>query len=127
MHTDGSLSGYGGALFHKIDGKLKPFYFLSYLLKGAEKNYSAAEIEVLAVVRITEKCKQYLYGKHFIIVTDCSAIKWLHSKQSSNARIQRWALHLQSFNYTVKHRAGIKNVLPDYLSRYPTEEGADYL
>ena len=119
MHTDGSLKGIEEILFHVIEGKLKPFYFVSFVLKDAEANYSAPEIEVLSIVRITTKCRKYFYGKQFTIVTDCKAIQWLHVKQSTNPRIFRWALHMQAFDYIVKHREGVLNVAPDALSRYP--------
>ena len=118
VHCDGSLKGIGGILYHVIEGKLKPFFFVSYVLKGAEVNYSACEIEVLAIVRVTTKCRKYLYGKQFTIVTDCKAIQWLHEKQSTNPRILRWSLHMQSFDYIVKHRPGVLNVVADALSRH---------
>ena len=119
VHTDGSLKEIGGILFDVIEGKLKPFYFVSYVLKGDEVNYSAPEIEVLSIVRITTKCRKYLYGKKFNIFTDCKAIQWLHEKQSANARILRWALHMQTFDYIVKHREEALNFAPDALSSYP--------
>ena len=123
VHTDGSLTGIGGVLYHIIDGELRPFYFLSYLLHGAEVNYSAPEIECLAIVKITAKCSQYLIGKPFEIVTDCLALKWMKEKKSLNNRILRWSMHMQNYIYTVRHRSGKSNVVADALSRYPHTKG----
>lgn len=44
-----------------------------------------------------------------------------------NARVMRWYLSLQPFNFKVRHRPGRLNVVADYLSRFPAgnrlEEG----
>jgi hypothetical protein len=120
VHTDGSLTGVGGALYHVINGELHPFCFESWLLHNAERNYSIPEIECLAIVKVTIKCQQYLIGAHFVIVTDCLALKWMSEKKSVNNRLTRWSLHLQSFDYEIRYRSGKFNNVADALSRYPT-------
>ena len=122
VHTDGSLKGIGGALYHVIDDELHPFCFQSWLLNSAEKNYSIPEIECLAVVKVSIKCQTYLIGKPFTVVTDCLALKWMNEKSSLNSRLMRWSLHMQSFEYKVIHRMGKRNVVPDSLSRFPVDE-----
>jgi hypothetical protein len=44
VHTDGSMSGIGGALYHIMNGQLYPFYFQSWLLQDSEKSYTISEI-----------------------------------------------------------------------------------
>lgn len=39
-----------------------------------------------------------------------------------SGRLARWALKLQAYKFTISHRKGKENVLPDALSRIPTEE-----
>jgi hypothetical protein len=44
VHTDGSMSGIGGALYHIMNGQLYPFCFQSWLLQNSEKSYTISEI-----------------------------------------------------------------------------------
>jgi hypothetical protein len=120
VHTDGSLTGVGGALYLVMNGELHPFCFESWLLHNAEKNYSIPEIEYLAIVKVTAKCQQYLMGAHFVIVTDCLALKWMSEKKSVNNRLTRWSLHLQNFDYEIRYRSGKYNKVAYALIRYPT-------
>ena len=36
------------------------------------------------------------------------------------ARIQRWAILLSAYNYTLKYRSGIENSNADFFSRFPS-------
>ena len=50
-------------------------------LKPAEKNYSAMELEALAMVASIEHFAHYLYGREFVVQTDHKAlVKLLTSK-----------------------------------------------
>ncbi len=69
-----------------------------------------------------EKFNLYLVGCQFILYTDHQALEILYSaKAKQSARMQRWALHLQQYNYMVKYRPGTGNPA-DFLSRVPINE-----
>jgi hypothetical protein len=46
-------------------------------------------------------------------------------KKSLNNRLLRWSLHLQGFDYVIKHRSGKLNVDGDALSRFPVTPGVE--
>jgi len=46
------------------------------------------------------------------------ALQWLGSKKSANAKLERWALRLQEYTFTVHYKRGVENVVADCLSRY---------
>lgn len=56
----------------------------------------------------------------FALVTDHMAMKWLFSKNNASARLQRWALVIQSFAFDVLYKPGKIHIVPDILSREGT-------
>ncbi|GJX58106.1 reverse transcriptase domain-containing protein [Tanacetum coccineum] len=52
-----------------------------------------------------------------IVYTDHSALKYLFAKKDSKARLLRWVLLLQEFDFNVIDTKGAKNLAADHLSR----------
>nr|GFB24449.1 reverse transcriptase domain-containing protein [Tanacetum cinerariifolium] len=52
-----------------------------------------------------------------IVYTDHSALKYLFSKKDAKARLLRWMLLLQEFNFKVIDTKGAENYVADHLSR----------
>lgn len=118
VHTDASNFGVGAMLTQMVDGKEHPIAYMSRSLSGSEKNYSITERETLAVITALEHWRCYLEnGKTFIVYTDHSAIKWFLTLDNPTGRLARWGVRLSSFNFEIKHRRGVDNVIPDALSR----------
>ena len=67
----------------------------------------------------------YLYGKHFTVNTDHQAlISVLNANErskTSESRLTRWIDRLIPFHFLIKHIAGSKMVLIEYMSRNPVE------
>ena len=53
----------------------------------------------------------------WLIFTDHSTLKYLLIKQDAKARMIRWILLLQEFNFQIKDKKGVENVVVDHLSR----------
>ena len=121
LRTDASKVALGAALFQAHpDGKF-PVAYASRKLLPREARYSVIERECLAVVWALQKFQQYLYGKQFILETDHQPLIYLNKAKTDNSRLMRWALYLQSFDYTVSAIKGIENIGADYLSRSASE------
>ena len=115
--TDGSSEGLGAVLTQLNEkGQEQVIAYASKSLQGAQKNYAATELECLAVVWAVELFHHYLGVKPFIIITDHSALTWLHTSAMKGRRA-RWILRLQPYNFEIKHRPGKDNANADALSR----------
>uniref|UniRef100_A0A0A9W4W3 RNA-directed DNA polymerase n=1 Tax=Lygus hesperus TaxID=30085 RepID=A0A0A9W4W3_LYGHE len=117
LTTDASMNGLGAVLSQMHDNKEHPVAYASRALNKAESNYSATELELLAVVFAVRHFHQYLWGTNFTLVTDHAPLRYLHQMKDTNSRILRWSLLLEEYAYTPKYKAGANNQNADGLSR----------
>ena len=111
--------GLGAILRQKDDdGNEHPVaYYASQKLLPREVNYATIEKECLAIVWALRLFYTYLYGQSFTIEMDHQPLSWLHRMKNTNSRLIHWALALQPFNFSLKHRKGVDNANADGLSR----------
>ena len=74
LHTDASGAGIGATLNVFRDGVEMPAAFFSRQLQGAQHNYSATELEGLAIFKAIHFFAHFLYGRRFQVVTDHKAL-----------------------------------------------------
>ena len=117
LHTDASGKGIGATLNVLRDGKKLPVAYYSKQLQGAQHNYSATELEGLALFKSINYFSHYLYGTRFEVVTDHKALVSLLHSRVLNRRLHGWVLQLLEYDFTVKYRPGLENGDADALSR----------
>ena len=115
FHTDASDLAIGAVLLQADKLEQHPVAYASRKLTSAERNYTIAERETLAVVFALQTWKLYLF-KHFNIFTDNQAVVYLRSKPHLSKRDARWAEFLAEFNFSIRHIPGKENTA-DSLSR----------
>ena len=116
FRTDASNNGIGPVLMQRQDEKLFPVCYASRKSLSAERNYSTIEKECLATVWGIKRFHLYLYGVPFVLQTDHEPLKYMDSAKYTNARLMRWAMLLQRYNFKVEAIEGSENVGADYLS-----------
>lgn len=123
IQSDASNTGIGGVLFQiDDDGAEHPIAYMSRKLNSAQRNYSVTELECLAAVESLKKFRGYVEGMPFKIITDHASLKWLMTQKELSGRLARWSMMLQGFNFTMEHRKGSENTVPDALSRVHVDE-----
>ncbi|GJU83673.1 reverse transcriptase domain-containing protein [Tanacetum coccineum] len=95
----------------------RPIHYASKTMNEAESHYTTTEKEMLAVVYAFEKFRSYLILNKSVVYTDHSALKYLFAKKDSKARLLRWVLLLQEFDFNVIDTKGAENLAADHLSR----------
>ena len=118
LQTDASERGVGAVLSQCDDeGMEHPVAYFSKKLLPREERYSTVEKECLAIRLGIQAFKVYLLGRQFEIQTDHRALVWLDRLKEHNARLTRWSLALQPYQFVVIHRPGQANGNADALSR----------
>ncbi|KAF0712303.1 Uncharacterized protein FWK35_00035850, partial [Aphis craccivora] len=112
----------GAILSHVYnDNTERPIAFASHLLTKAEQKYPQLEREGLAIIFGLKKFHDYLFGKHFTLVTDNKPIAHILNPNKgiptiAANRLQRWAYILMSYKFNIKW-VSTSNNPADYLSR----------
>ena len=119
LHTDASAVAYSAILLQLHADGLHPVYYMSKRTSETESKYSSYELEALAIIEGVKKYRNYLYGIHFKIMTDCQAFEQTLKKKDLSAKVARWVIFLDQFDYEVEHRVGSKMRHTDALSRNP--------
>nr|GEU67257.1 reverse transcriptase domain-containing protein [Tanacetum cinerariifolium] len=117
LMCDASDFAIGAVLGQCYEKHFRPIHYASKSLTEAESNYTTTEKEMLAVVYAFEKFWSYLIMNKCIVHTDHSALKYLFAKKDAKARLLRWVLLLQEFDFDVLDTKGAENLAADHLSR----------
>ena len=65
----------------------------------------------------------FLFGANFTLITDHKPLEVIYDgspKSKPSARIERWVLWLQPYDFAVVYKSGTDNSV-DYMSRHPTK------
>ena len=95
----------------------------SRFLSPAEKNYTVVELELLAIQLATDKCRLYMAGTDFTILTDHQPLLGILNRKNldaiNNIRIQRLTSKLLGYSFRVEWIPGKIHEIAEALSRNP--------
>ena len=124
LATDAATGTGVGACLKQLDddGNERPVAYYGRRFTAPERNYTVTECELLAVVEAVKHFRPWLWGRSFRLITDHSALRWLHTMKETvsggiSSRLTRWTLRLQEYNFTVEHKPGKLHSDADGVSR----------
>ncbi len=112
VRTDASDYGIGGYMDQQQE---LPIRFISKALHKAQLNWSTFEKEAYAIFYTITKFDFVLRDVRFVVETDRKNLTFLKTAQS--AKVRRWQLALQEFDFKYIHIKGEDNVVADAFSR----------
>jgi hypothetical protein len=113
--TDASDYGIGSYCYQTVDDRVYHIAFVSKLLSAQETRWSTIEKEAYAIVYSLKKLEYLLRDKPFILKTDHLNLTFID--RESNAKVKRWKLDIQEYDFEIEYIPGPKNVVADGLSR----------
>ena len=122
IHVDSCKNGRGpGAVLlqYNDQGDLRPVAYFSCRLRKGETSWSATELEAMGLVYAIRYWSPYLKVQKFTAVVDHHALIWLVTRpaKTANGRILHWISDLQEYHFDIIHKAGIKHIDADAISR----------
>ncbi len=124
LQTDASDYGIGAYLFqYDKDAELrdknakvdKPIAFISKSLTKEKLNWSVPEKEAYAIYYALQKLEYLVRDVYFVLRTDHKNLTYINSEGS--AKVRRWKLAIQEYNFDIEHIAGEDNLVADAFSR----------
>jgi len=106
------------------NGTRCPIAYASRTLNEHEKRYGQIDKEALAIMFGLKRSHLYLYGLHFTILTDHKPLERIFGPKTAIPslavmRLQRLAIILAAFNYSIKFVPSKQNAVADALPRLP--------
>ncbi|KAK4701455.1 hypothetical protein P7C70_g4776, partial [Phenoliferia sp. Uapishka_3] len=124
LAVDSSQVAAGGVIFQEdSQGKRRPARYESLTFTETESRYSQPKLELAGVAKMLKKLQMFLWGQHFILEVDASAlVQMINAPELPNAPMNRWLRFIQLFDFEIVHVPGKKHTLADGLSRARRDE-----
>ena len=117
LYTDASKYAYAGVLTQREDDTDHPVAYVSGLFRGSQLNWAALTKEAYAIYMSVKKLSFYLDSARITVHSDHLPLKRFLEKNTLNAKVNNWAVELESQKIDFVFIQGTKNVLADTLSR----------
>ena len=122
LDTDACDVGIGAVLSQVQNGVERVISFASRTLNKAERRYCVTRRELLAVVYFVQYFKHFMLGRKFTVRTDHSSLRWIRNFKNPEGQTARWIEILETYDFDIIHRPGIRHSNADAMSRLPCKQ-----
>ena len=106
---------------HTLEGKetkiLHPITYMKGLFRGSQINWACLTKEAYAIYMSIKKLTYYQEDADVTLRSDHLPLKKFLAKNTSNSKVNNWAIEILPFRITFGYIEGIKNTLADNISR----------
>lgn len=124
LRTDASTMGIGAHLLQVMEnGTEHTVAFFSQGFNPTQQRWSTIEQEAYGIFASIKHWTHFLWGRTFTVETDHRNLVYIHKCEA--AKVVRWKLQLQEYDFIIRHVSGRDNVVADFLSRFPQPSPSD--
>jgi hypothetical protein len=88
-------------------------------LREPERLYHIYNKEMLAIMNVLVKFRQYLVGGRFVERTNHNNMRYFLKQRNLSERQHKWVSKVQAYDFNMKYVKGTNNVVVDALSKRP--------
>ena len=125
LYTDASKYAWACVLTQQYEyeqnGKIfsiqHPITYVSGLFKGSQLNWVTLTKEAYAIYASVRKLSYYLEDSDIVLRSDHLPLRKFPEKNTSNTKVNNWAIEISPYRIKFEYIKGIKNTLADTMSR----------
>ncbi|KAG5886588.1 hypothetical protein JTB14_011300 [Gonioctena quinquepunctata] len=121
IQCDSSDYALGGSLYQlSNEGERQVVAYTCSTFKGSQLTYTTTGKEALAVVHCLRQWRNLILGRDLVILSDHKSLSFLLTCKLRSARLSRWIMFIEEFDFRIEHCKGSENTIDDVLSRFPS-------
>jgi len=126
LTLDGCATGLGYILSNvNDDGTETVLHYGARATTKTERNYSATDLELAALLTGIRTFNSYLANTHFEVLSDHISLTYIRNLKFGTSRLVRASIMLSQYDFSIRHLSGKSNRATDAISRIPNLEADD--
>jgi len=119
IFCDASSYSWGAAIGFMEGDVFRPVDVAQGVFKDYERRYLSVKKELLAIVRSVLKFDAYVFGRQFVVKSDCKSLTYMHPGSVKDRTMDSWLAELLLYDFKLQYVQGtVQNWIADAISRH---------